>query len=87
MESKRTYCAQHSLPTAPILSHINPSHALTAYFFKINFNIIPPLYLDRQWYLSCILTKTLYKFLFSPIQTMYQVNLILLDLITQITFF
>jgi len=37
----RTFTIAYQLVT--VLSHINPVHALQTYFFKIQFNIIPPI--------------------------------------------
>jgi len=41
-KSKVKYCLYRSPPLDPILSHLNPVHTFTFYFFKIHFKIIFP---------------------------------------------
>jgi hypothetical protein len=53
----------------PILSQINPIHAMPSYLSKIHFNIVhPPTSWSSQWSLSFFgfPTNILYAFLFSP---------------------
>ena len=34
------YCVQQKPPFVPIVSHTNPTHAISSYFFNIHFNIV-----------------------------------------------
>jgi len=82
------YCVYNSPPPVPILSQINPVHALPSHILKIHLNIIlssMPGSSKRSLFLR-FPTKTLYTPFLSPIHATRSAHLILLDLTTQIIF-
>ena len=53
LEPKVHYHIHKCLPPLPILSHIDPVHALTSHLLKIHFNIIlPSMPGSSKWFLS-----------------------------------
>jgi len=60
-----------SMPFVPVLSQINPVHTISTYFCKMHLNIIlPPACTSFKWLFPlCLLTNTLYVFLFTLIYT------------------
>jgi len=71
-------------PPVRILSQINSVRAFTSHLLKIHFNII--LGLPNSLFLSGFSTKTLYAPFLSPKRSTCPANLIVLDLITPVTF-
>jgi hypothetical protein len=86
--SKVHYRIHRSPPPVPILSHINPGHAIPYHFFKIHLILSSHqrLGLPSGLIPSGLPTKTLYAPLPSPIRATCPAHLILLDLITRIIF-
>jgi hypothetical protein len=60
-------CSQHA-PLHPILSLLNPIHALPSYFLKVHFNLVLPRTpgLPSGLFPLGVPTKTLYVLFFSP---------------------
>ena len=81
---KYHYRIHKSPPPVPILSHIDPVHALLSHCLKFYLNIILPSRPgSSKWSLSLSFpNKTMYTPLFSHIRATYNAHLILLDLIT-----
>ena len=65
------------LQPIPVLSQINPVHALPFNLFKIYFNIILHLHLGvpSGLFLSTFFTKSLYVFLLSPVCAITLLNI------------
>jgi hypothetical protein len=79
------YLVHNSLSLVPILSQKNSVHALPSYFFKICFNIIPPLHPGPPNTSLQAFPQKPCRHLFSAECTMCPHHLIL-DLITQIVY-
>jgi hypothetical protein len=66
----------HYVPLDPVLSHVNPLHATSHYYFKIHFNVIlPPTPIYIYVYSKCLFPsrfprKILHAFLFCPTRHM-----------------
>jgi hypothetical protein len=72
-------CSQWQ-PLGPILSHNNPVHIVTNYFFETHLNIIPQYmhWSPSDLFHSDFPTKILHEFLVSVIRSTHSTNLILL---------
>lgn len=82
------YRIHNSPPLFPVLSQMNPVHALTTYVFKIHFNIISHIGLCslRGLAPSGFPTKAVCAFLVSDIRATHPVQVTLLDFLTRIVF-